>query len=55
MRTRLPSFLNDQRGSTAVEYGLIAALIALVLVTAVGAIGDSLSNAYNNVASALDD
>jgi pilus assembly protein Flp/PilA len=53
MRARRPDFLKDRRGSTAVEYGLIAALIALVIVTALGAIGDSLTNSYNNVAAAL--
>jgi pilus assembly protein Flp/PilA len=38
----IPRFLSDRRGSTAIEYAMIAGLIALVLFTAVATIGDSL-------------
>jgi pilus assembly protein Flp/PilA len=39
-------FLKDESGATAIEYGLIAALIAAVIVTAVGAIGGKLNGTF---------
>jgi pilus assembly protein Flp/PilA len=47
-------FLNDESGATAIEYGLIAALIAVVLVTAMGAMGGKLSDAFGRVGTQLD-
>lgn len=46
-------FLKDESGATAIEYGLIAALVAVVLVTAVGAVGDNLETTFNKIAAAL--
>ena len=46
-------FLKDDGGATAIEYGLIAALVAVVLVTAIGALGSKLSTTFGNVAAAL--
>ncbi len=46
-------FLKDESGATAIEYGLIAALIAVVIVAAVTAIGTSLTNTFNKVSSSL--
>lgn len=43
----------DERGATAIEYGLIAAGIAVVIITAVQGIGSSLTTVFNNVASNL--
>lgn len=43
----------DRSGATAIEYGLIAALIAVVIITAVAAIGTNLSDKFNSVATAL--
>jgi len=43
-------FLKDESGATAIEYGLIAALIAVVLVTALGTLGSNLSGTFNKVA-----
>lgn len=43
----------DTKGATAIEYGLIAALIAVVIITALTLIGDDLSNAFGSVATAL--
>jgi pilus assembly protein Flp/PilA len=40
------SVLNDQSGATAIEYGLIAALIAVAAISAMGALGNSLSNTF---------
>ena len=47
------SFLKDESGATAIEYGLIAALIAVVIVTAVGLVGTKLNGVFTNVASKL--
>jgi pilus assembly protein Flp/PilA len=46
-------FLKDESGATAIEYGLIAALIAVVIVTAVGLVGTKLNGVFNSVQSAL--
>ena len=43
-------FLRDESGATAIEYGLIAALIAVVIITAVTAVGTNLSTTFNTVA-----
>jgi len=42
-------FLKDESGATAIEYGLIAALIAVVLVGAVGALGTKLSTTFSTI------
>ncbi|WP_395660396.1 Flp family type IVb pilin [Aestuariivirga sp.] len=47
-------FLKDESGATAIEYGLIAALIAVVIVGGVTAVGTSLDALFNSVASELD-
>ena len=44
-------FAKDQSGATAIEYGLIAALIALVLVAALSVLGPKVAGTFNNVAS----
>lgn len=44
----------DEEGVTALEYGLIAALIAVVIITAVSFLGGSVSKAFNTVASAVN-
>ena len=46
-------FIRDEQGATAIEYGLIAALIAVVIITAVTALGTGLSNTFNTVAGKL--
>lgn len=43
----------DDRGATAVEYGLMVALIAAVIVTAVTLIGTNLNTLFNNIATKL--
>ncbi|CAN7193606.1 Flp family type IVb pilin [Phenylobacterium sp. LjRoot219] len=42
-------FLKDESGATAIEYGLIAALIAAVLVTVIGQIGQSLLGSFEKI------
>ena len=44
----------NEEGATAIEYGLIAALIAVAAITAMGSLGDSLENTFNNVSGNLD-
>jgi len=44
-------FLKDESGATAIEYGLIAALIAVVLVGALQAVGTSLGGAFDKISS----
>ncbi|MGA7576635.1 MAG: Flp family type IVb pilin [Desulfobaccales bacterium] len=44
-------FLKDESGATAVEYGLLVALIAVVIITAVTTLGTNLSAKFNTVAS----
>jgi pilus assembly protein Flp/PilA len=46
-------FTKDESGATAIEYGLIAALIALVLVAALTTLGTDLGATFNNVGGAL--
>lgn len=46
-------FFRDERGATAIEYALIASLIGLVIIGAVGAIGDSLNGTFNDAAAGL--
>ena len=46
-------FLKDESGATAIEYGLIAALIAVVLVTALTALGTQLETTFGEVETAL--
>jgi pilus assembly protein Flp/PilA len=45
--------IDDERGATAVEYGLMVALIAAVIVTAVALIGTNLDGLFNTVAGSL--
>ncbi|MET7013825.1 Flp family type IVb pilin [Uliginosibacterium flavum] len=49
----LTQFLRDEEGVTAIEYGLIAALIAVVIIAAVTLIGDNLATVFGNVANNL--
>ena len=51
MKTLFQRFVKDQSGATAIEYGLIAALIAVAAIGAMGAIGSKLGTTFNNVAS----
>jgi pilus assembly protein Flp/PilA len=44
-------FMKDESGATAIEYGLIAALIAVVIIGAVSAVGTNLKGTFNNIAS----
>jgi pilus assembly protein Flp/PilA len=45
--------MNDESGATAIEYGLIAALIAVVIITAVGLVGTQLDATFNKIQTKL--
>jgi pilus assembly protein Flp/PilA len=46
-------FLGDEEGASAIEYGLIAALIAVALITALGLVGGGLSGLFSEVSAEL--
>jgi pilus assembly protein Flp/PilA len=46
-------FFKDESGATAIEYGLIAALISVVIITVLTTIGTSLNTKFEAVATAL--
>ena len=47
-------FAKDESGATAIEYGLIAALIALAIIIGAGAVGNSIGDKFNDIASELN-
>jgi pilus assembly protein Flp/PilA len=47
------AFLKDDTGATAIEYGLIAAGIAIAIITAVNGVGSQLSANFNNISTSL--
>jgi pilus assembly protein Flp/PilA len=53
MKKFVSSFLKDESGATAIEYGLIAGLIAVVIIGALGLIGTNVSTKFNSIASNL--
>jgi pilus assembly protein Flp/PilA len=54
MFATLKNFVRDESGATAIEYGLIAALVSVAAVGALGALGDSLSGMFDYVADTLN-
>jgi len=50
----LARFVNDESGATAIEYGLIAALIAVGIIAAATTLGGSLSGLFNRISTQLD-
>ena len=53
MHKLISRFVRDESGATAIEYGLIAALVAVVLITALTTLGTSLSTTFSGVATNL--
>ena len=53
MTKLISRFVRDESGATAIEYGLIAALIAVVVITALQLIGTNLSAKFQSIATAL--
>ncbi len=54
MLTKFRSFLSDETGATAIEYGLIAALVSVAAIVALQFMGNSLRLIFNVVASELN-
>ncbi len=48
------TFMKDESGATAIEYGLIAALVSVAAIGALTAMGQSLNTMFSTVSSALD-
>ncbi len=53
MKNLLNRFVADQSGATAIEYGLIAGLISVVIITAVTSIGTRMNNKFGQINNAL--
>jgi pilus assembly protein Flp/PilA len=49
----LARFAKDESGATAIEYGLIAALIALAIIFGAGALGNALNKMFDDIATKL--
>ncbi len=54
IKYRLRRMVDDRSGATSIEYGLIASLISIVIVTAVALIGVAVSGMFNSVANAVN-
>ena len=50
---KIRAFLKNSKGATAIEYGLIAALIAVAAIAAMQGIGNQLTKTFNNVSTAM--
>ena len=53
MKNLVSRFLKDESGATAIEYGLIAALIAVGIITVLGLVGTNLTTTFQSVADSL--
>ena len=54
MLTSLRKLVQDESGATAIEYGLIAALVAVAIIFALSQLGDSLTGIFERVSTQLD-
>lgn len=52
---RLQAIHDDEQGATAIEYGLLAALIAAVIITAVIVLGDNLADVFDFISDEIGD
>lgn len=53
MTSFIKSFASNESGATAIEYGLIAALIAVAAIVAMSTLGNKLGSTFNNVSNKL--
>jgi pilus assembly protein Flp/PilA len=53
MKVLVSRFVSDKAGATAIEYGLLAALISVVIIGAVKLVGSNLNNAFTNIGNNL--
>ena len=54
MQKLVTRFIKDESGATAIEYGLIAALIAVAIIVGATALGQQLNTKFNEIATAVD-
>ncbi len=54
MIAKLRKFAQDESGATAIEYGLIAALVSVAGITALNAMGDSLEEMFETISTEID-
>jgi pilus assembly protein Flp/PilA len=53
MTRQVRAFLRDESGATAIEYGLIAASISVIIITVVKGVGSNLKGTFGSISSAL--
>ena len=53
MKNQIARFLKDESGATAIEYGLIAAGIALAIITVVNGVGSNLNTKFGSISTSL--
>jgi pilus assembly protein Flp/PilA len=53
MKKFLNKIRKDESGATAIEYGLIAALIAVILITSLGLLGNNIGSRFNQIANSV--
>lgn len=53
MRNFIKNFANDESGATAIEYGLIAALMAVAIIACLTAFGPQMLEAFNNIGTSM--
>jgi len=53
MKTLFSRFVSDESGATAIEYGLIAALVAVAIIAALTTLGTDLKNIFGKVSTEL--
>lgn len=54
MQKIVSRFVRDESGATAIEYGLIAALIALAIITGAGALGNSINAKFTKIGNTIN-
>ena len=54
MKSLFARFVQDQSGATAIEYGLIAALISVVAITTLTAVGSKLNSKFSSISNGLN-
>ncbi len=53
MKKLIRKFVKNEKGATAIEYGLIASLIAVVIIAALGRLGNNTASKFNEVANSI--
>ncbi len=53
MKRFITNFLSDESGATAIEYGLLAALIAVVIIVGASTLGGNINTLFNNIARCI--